>query len=532
MFAFRSGNGEKEVNMSEDPRIEHVVVLMLENESFDRTLGFLKAQNPAIDGLTGTESNPEHSTQPNSPLVQVTNTAGNSTRPDAGHDLVDVNVQLFGVDPPPPGAQPRNLGFVQNYTAQAKGNLTVGKRIMECFDPGNVPVLTALAREFAVCDQWFSSVPGPTWPNRFFVHAGTSDGIVTMTFKDYIHSYDMRTIYDSLDDQQKSWSIYYHDIPQSLALSRLRQKLSGFRKFNSFASDVAMGILPSYTFIEPRYFQFFFTRPANDQHPPHDIRLGEHLIADVYDALRSSPLWTKTLLIILYDEHGGFYDHGLPPATTNPDGKTSSDPPFDFERAGLRVPAVLVSPFIQRGTVDSTVYDHTSIPATLKRLFDLGKFLTDRDRDANTISTENWLTVARSDTPETLSLSRPPLPTNAKPSVAKPEVSQEESIIGIETGEASMEPPSDFQKSLVALAQGLEQEPILRALSFARRLDTEHDAAVEVRAQVAKFMGSGPEAMPAPPVPSPRPVGTGLLLDVILDMNEKKISEEDGLEIG
>ncbi len=472
--------------MSQDPRIEHIVVLMLENASFDHVLGFLKADNPAIDGLTGTEANPADCSQPGSP-VPVTKLAGNSTRLDGGHDLVDVNEQIFCTEAPAAGAQPMNQGFVKNYTRQAKGNLTVGKRIMDCLDPKNVPVLAGLAREFAVCDHWFSSVPGPTWPNRFFVHAATSDGIVTMTQKDYTHPYEMRTIYDNLDAKQIPWRIYFHDIPQSLALNHLRAHPTGFRKIERFAADAAGGDLPAYTFIEPRYFEFFFTRPANDQHPPHDVRLGEHLIADVYEAVRASPLWKKTLLAVLYDEHGGFYDHVPPPPAVNPDGKVSQDPPFDFKRAGLRVPAVLISPFIPKGTVDSTVYDHASLPATVKTLFGLDDFLTERDRKANPISTAQWLAAARSNTPT--KLKRPPLPANANPSAATAMVSTVESVIGIQTGEASLAPPSELQESLVALAQSLESNPLLQGLSAARRLDTEHDAAVEVRTRIATLLG-------------------------------------------
>jgi phospholipase C len=477
----------KEESMSQDPRIEHVVVLMLENASFDHVLGFLKAENPKIDGLTGNESNPADCTQPGSPSVPVTKQAGNSTRPDGGHDLVDVNDQLFCTEKPAAGAKAANQGFVKNYTKQAQGNLTVGKRIMDCLDPKNIPVLAGLAREFAVCDRWFSSVPGPTWPNRFFVHAATSDGIVTMTTKDYAHPYEMRTIYDNLDDKKVPWRIYFHDVPQSLALNHLRGRLDGFRKIEKFAGDAASGDLPAYTFIEPRYFEFFFTRPANDQHPPHDVRMGEHLIADVYEAVRASPLWKKTLLVVLYDEHGGFYDHVSPPATVNPDGKESKDPPFDFKRAGLRVPAVLVSPFIPKGTVDSTVYDHASLPATIKQLFDLGDFLTERDRRAKRISTDQWLTTARSNTPT--KLKRPSLPANVSPAVATAMVSAVESTIGIQTGEASLAPTSELQDSLVTLAQSLETNPLLQSLSMARRLGTEHDAAVEVRTRIANLMG-------------------------------------------
>ena len=234
-----------------------------------------------------------------------------------------------------------------------------------------------------MCDQWYSSVPGQTWPNRFFLHCATSGGFAD----NKVRTCPMRTIYENLEDARLEWGVYFHDIPQSLTLEHLQTpaRRARFKLFQEFAGDAAGGRLPHYTFLEPRYFNTLLGK-ANDQHPPHDVQLGEHLIADVYDALRQSPSWEKTLFVIVYDEHGGIYDHVLPPPAVNPDGLWSHEPECSFEQLGLRVPAVLVSPRIAKKTVDSTIYDHASLLATVKEIFGLKPFLTERDRQAKTFT--------------------------------------------------------------------------------------------------------------------------------------------------
>ena len=342
-----------------------------------------------------------------------------------------------------------------------------------------MPVASTLAREFAVCDRWFSSLPGPTWPNRFFAHTASSGGDVNM---EYFRSYPMRTIYENLEDTNVSWRIYYHDIPQSLALGRLRkiQFARRFRKFGSFPDDARNGSLDSYVFIEPRYFNFL-GRKANDQHPPHDLRLGEDLIADVYEALRKSPLWSKTLLVVTHDEHGGFYDHARPVPLPNPDGSTSAKPPFDFRLSGARVPAVLVSPFIPRGTVDHTLYDHSSLPATAKKLFNLPAFLNKRDAAASPIDTSSWSNQARTDTPETLPRAGDGT-GGALPTLSAAEVS------AASPDQMSMEPLTELQDSLLTLANTLDPRDQMIALAEATPVETEHEGAVQVRERVETFL--------------------------------------------
>jgi phospholipase C len=480
--------------MSSDPRIKNVVVLMFENRSFDHMLGFLKEADPRIEGLTSANplTNPEDCKVLGSPQVPVNKNATYESPVDPGHDVQDVNVQLFCDEDPQDTSKPANQGFIRDYTKKT-GNLAKGRTIMDCFDPTRVPALATLAQEFAICDHWFCSVPGPTWPNRFFVNAATSDGVAAMGTKYYVRPYPMRTLYENLAQAGASWRIYFHDIPQSLALSNLRSvsMLRHFRRFRNFAADVGKGDLPHYTFIEPRYFPFL-GKKANDQHPPHDVRLGEDLIADVYDTLRGSAFWPGTLLIVLYDEHGGYFDHVAPPVVRNPDGKISTDPLFDFRRGGPRVPAVLVSPWIPKGTLDTTVYDHASVPATLKDLFQLSDFLTMRDRTSNPLNLSLWSDQMRDDTPETLPRH---MEIQAEAEAAKTLALTVESVAE-SMDEASEEPLSEYQQSLLDLASTLAPEPELQALEAAFPIETEHEGAVQVRTQVLTFFarqGLSPE---------------------------------------
>jgi phospholipase C len=467
--------------------LEHVVVLAFENRSFDHMVGFLRDAEYPIDGLTGEEFNLEQPDDPSSVRVPVSRAAptGPDLSPSPNHDVRDVTVQLYGsaVIPADPGAA-HNNGFVFDY-AQITGNAgPPAHRVMRCFDPANLPVLSTLAQEFALCDRWYSSVPGPTWPNRFFLHAATSGGYVDNNPRDYT----MRTIFQNLEDSGRSWKIYFHDVPQALGLTALRGSIEHFRLFDEeFADDCANGTLPNYAFIEPRYFDFLWLK-ANDQHPPHSVLPGEHLLADVYERLRASPLWNKTVLVVTWDEHGGTYDHVLPPPTVNPDGK--STPEFAFDRLGPRVPAIVVSPFVARGTIDHTVYEHASVPAFLKRVFNLPNFLTARDAAANTFASALSLAAPRTDTPERLNRpagGAPLLPVGR----GLRELSSEVVLAAKAAGEPSTALPTDLQTSMVALAHSLVEADtsLLRVARLAARTATEHDAAVHVLGAAARFLG-------------------------------------------
>jgi phospholipase C len=374
-------------------KIQHVVVLMLENRSFDCLLGRLYPSSAAFHGLTGMELNLDPAGNPVSPW----NLPGNDPQtmtipsPDPGELFTDINTQIFGTPTPIGTATATMDGFVKSYLAQASTNpgQTYDLRsVMHFYSASQVPVISQLASAFAVCDQWHASAPCQTWPNRFFVHTATAGGYENNSPVHF--PYLMPTIFTRFDQagMGDAWRVYFHEVPQSLTLSDLWSHLERFRLYAQFRDDAAAGSLPAYAFIEPRYFPD--VELPNDQHPPHVVSLGEQLIADVYNCIRSGPAWTQTLLIITYDEHGGCYDHMPPPAAAAPEAAAAGQA-FGFDRYGVRVPAVIISPYIRAGTIlraapGAPPFDHTSIIATLRRRFDLGAALSARDAAAPDLS--------------------------------------------------------------------------------------------------------------------------------------------------
>jgi phospholipase C len=355
--------------------IKHLVVLMLENRSFDHMLGFLPSTpGHPINGLTGDEKNP---LSDEGPSVRVSRDARtvHDLIPDPGHEFLNVNVQIFRNQD---GTGPAIMkGFVIDYGIVGHDN-GQAPNVMKCFTPQTLPVLSKLAQEYAVCDRWFSSVPGSTIPNRLFTHAAHSGGSLT---QDVIAApLRIRTIFQDMDvaPNPHTYRIYTHGSSVLMANIYLQSRQQRFSPFSDFAEDAAKGDLPAYTFIEPAYDDNLnHGIYANSQHPDFPVDEGERLIATVYDALRVSPGWNDTLLVITYDEHGGIFDHVPPPAVTPtvankalPDVPNSNSPAFDFRRLGVRVPTVLVSPRIDRNTVvNDHDYEHCSIVATVRKLF-------------------------------------------------------------------------------------------------------------------------------------------------------------------
>lgn len=419
-------------------QIDHVIVLMLENRSFDSMLGRLYPQSKDFDGLAGTESN-----RFNGEEIRVW-TSGTThdpsmkiPTPDPGELFDDITAQIFGAGKSPP-SPPTMEGFAQDYAGVPNAS---ARDIMHGYAPQQVPVLSELARAFGVSDRWFASAPNQTWPNRFFVHTGTAAGYVNNM---PLHvPYTMKTIYNRLSAAQRSWRVYYHDVPQVATLSRIWADLPDhlYSFEDAFMADAMAGRLPSYSFIEPRYFADpLLNRMPNDQHPPHDVRLGERLIARCYDAIRNGAAWDRSLFIITYDEHGGLYDHVPPPAAVPPDSRSPDG--FKFDRYGVRVPAVLVSPWIAAGSIirppDGSPYpfDHTSILATLRKLFRLGRPLSERDAVA----------------PDLLSALSLPEPSNRGPnSLALPT----KSPTADELYAAHREPANHMQLALAHFSQNL-----------------------------------------------------------------------------
>jgi phospholipase C len=373
----------------------HLVVLMMESRSFDHMLGFLKSTEQDIDGLTRNESNPDSLGHD----VKVSDDAAFQGQlvPTPGSSFQDVTMQVFGVLARPDQTQisaPLMRGFIKSYSNRAGGNVKQSRVVMKAFAPKMLPVLTSLALNYAVADHWFSSVPGPTIPNYGFAHYATSFGAADMQLN---ASFELNrrypSVYERLISQGRTAKVYYYDQvsgPLGMALL-MRDKPSLFAPYQQFLADCDKGSLPDYSFVEPNHVDHAGTAGreeiSNDQHPDHSVQAGELFIASTYEALRRSPLWANVILVIVYSNGGGLYDHIVPPAVDS-DGFRDSRTGFGFDALGIRVPAVIVSPFIRSGTVDHTVYDHTSLIATARKLF-LGadwekSFLTRRDQNAKT----------------------------------------------------------------------------------------------------------------------------------------------------
>jgi phospholipase C len=358
-------------------KIKHVFVLMMENRSFDHMLGYSNLQG--INGCAGKNLSNLDGLGEKVPTTPDADYSGDFD-PDPGHDFDDVTLQLYGTHTPATGGQPDMSGFVASYREKCKGDTPSSHRIMSCFDPGRLPVLDTLAGQYAVCDNWFSSIPGPTLPNRLFVHCGTSGGRLDMS-PEYFSGF--HTIYELLDKASVA-NTYPKGVPSTIYSDGwtsaatfpylLKYQDQFFGTLDDFYSDCARNErdVPAYCFIEPRYSSGFVDEtffPQNDQHPDSDVRQGEKLIYQVYQAIRKNKkLWESSVIAITYDEHGGLYDHVAPPSAPAPDDLTSPNPVFDFTRLGVRVPAVIVSPYINPGTVSHIQFDHTSIIATVRKL--------------------------------------------------------------------------------------------------------------------------------------------------------------------
>jgi len=335
-------------------KIEHIVVLMLENRSFDHMLGHLSLENgrAEIDGLQPGMSNRYRNKTYKIRHLQRTAL----TKPeDPCHGGACTAEQISG----------GMGGFVANF-AKSRPQAPRVDLVMGYYNGADLPVYDHLAQEFCVCDRWFASVPGATWPNRLYAVAGQAAGS-----KDgkKVPVYDLPSFVRHLDARKVSWRWYTHDVG-TLRFSDGRYLVGHFSNFayfdrrsllapRNFLDDAAAGKLPAVSWIDPNFVDVTFVGPtgSNDDHPPSDVKAGQELVLKTYTALVNSPQWSKTMLVVTYDEHGGFYDHVVPPAAAD-------DRPA-FRSYGVRVPAFVISPWTQRTSVSNVVYDHTSIIKTV-----------------------------------------------------------------------------------------------------------------------------------------------------------------------
>jgi phospholipase C len=321
--------------------IDTIVVLMLENRSFDNFLGGLKLDPgyPAaavLDGLTGGEQIPDAG----GTMVPLLRMVGDGAV-DPKHDWVSSRTAFNGG---------RNDGFLLPNPGAHQNE------VISWFGGDRIPFFYALAREFTVCDRWFSSVMGPTWPNRFYLHAATADGHKTNL---PMGLSPPPTIWERMADRCWTAKNYYSSRLPWYSLAFPAKSFSGDdavtpETLDHFFADAAAGSLPNLAIIDPDF-------EANDGHPPHDLALCEAFVASVYRAMAESPQWSRSLLVVVFDEHGGFFDHVAPPETDDPDP--------EFRQLGFRVPAIVVGPHVKRGAVVSTPFEHVSIAATLRTRF-------------------------------------------------------------------------------------------------------------------------------------------------------------------
>lgn len=321
-----------------DALIEHVIVLMLENRSFDHILAdFLKSKQ---------KYDPTGINESNGKSYRQSGGAARTVAQDPMHETTDVLIQLKGN-----GSVQQNGGFVLNY-AQHYPQLADTSEVMKYHAHGALPALHLLADTVTVCDNWHASVPGPTWVNRLFVLSGTSLGRVKMSngiMNLNLQWCDQPTVFDRLNEKRIDWRVYFGDTPLSFLFVHQWSPENAARhhRLMAFYQDAAGDAdqLPPFAFIEPAYLQ----PGANDAHPPHSILESDVLIASVYNAIRTNEaLGNSTLFVILFDEHGGFYDHVSPPAALPPDHHTEE---YTFDRYGVRVPALLISPYVPTGCV-------------------------------------------------------------------------------------------------------------------------------------------------------------------------------------
>ena len=352
------------------PEIEHIVVLMMENHSFDNVLGMVPYQVPGrahVDGLTRRHGR----------ITNVNRDAAGrrvyARRAASPCQLKAVPSQAWNASHTA-YAGGRNSGFVKASGAVA----------MEYWERHALPFTYSLARHFPIGERYFCSVLAQTFPNRRFFFAGTSSGTINDHPVPALTAPAANgTIWDRLDAHHVNWAVYYENQPtlEIIPGSDSTARASRVRTIDQFYADTAAGRLPSFTFLDPNY-------GTTSEENPQDIQVGERFVASIVNALMHAPTWHRTALFLTYDEHGGYYDHVPPPRAIRPDNiapiRESGDPPLapgTFNRYGFRVPMIVVSPWAKPGYVSRVVQDHTSITSFVRRKWNLPA-MTFRDANA------------------------------------------------------------------------------------------------------------------------------------------------------
>jgi len=431
--------------------------MMLENRAFDHLLGYYgRDVDTRVDGLTGNECNLRNLSDPSQGKICVNGLAKDNCPYDPSHSFASTTERIFGCaygktpDSPctsatkMPTANGTFVNDMSGFVDSARRLGKDGENEMAMWPADKVPILTTLAQEFALFDRFFASHPGSTYPNRQFVLSATAHGMTDTGNQVPKGGFPQKTVLRSFEEANMTWRMHYEDsLAWAIFLGDLQRPEAKphIQLMDSFYADAANGTLANFTFLEPR----ISPNPkaansstyglANHQHPEASVREGERWMKNVYEALRNGPQWEQTLLIVTYDEHGGFYDHVPPPqrGVPSPDGICTKEG-FNYERLGVRIPTIAISPWIQRNTlvheapdaqkpdVASSQYELSSIPATLRKLFpQLGAPLNSRDAWAATFE-HLWATqeAPRTDCPLKLPDVPPPPKGEMERALARP----------------------------------------------------------------------------------------------------------------
>ena len=339
--------------------IDHIILVMQENRSFDHYFGTM----PGVDGIPAGASNPDSSGAPIEPFL-----TDQLCLDDVSHSWNASHRQYGGG---------LNDGFVLT-------NEPNGERALGYLDGADLPFYWSLYGTFAMSDHHFCSMLGPTWVNRYYFLGGTSWGLVHNEPPDPARLIEPYLIFQLLEEAGIDWRIYHSDVAFLFgALSRFgARRLRQLDPLERFFTDLEAGTLPPVSYVDP---SFFAGVDQTDEHPPANVQMGQAFIARLVEAVMASPLWERTALILTYDEHGGFYDHVPPPEACRPGDYPpqleATDLPGDFDRLGFRVPLVVVSPFARAGHVSDRVTDHASVLRFIETRFGLPA-LTGRDANA------------------------------------------------------------------------------------------------------------------------------------------------------
>jgi len=426
LVCIRSANPTQTLSNPFD-KIDHTVVVVMENRSFDHLFGFGKLDGfdpsgnrvSAHDMREAIDQIPDASRPtPDAPYLMTF---------DPPHEYWEVKMQLTNWATAPDATAPFNLAkyFLRAALTFVDGiDANQARDVLRGYTREQLPVMYELAENYAIADNWFSGIPGPTFPNRLYFHAGTSGGLVGSPNPEHFllpnsQEFDMAaiagfhfnngSIFDRLTEKGIRWTVYHGDhLPQVTSIEGMMEKMlfginGEFKSFREhFASDARSGNLPQYSFIEPRYGNLAKFTGGNSMHPVGDVRDGEEFLREIYRAVRNGRDWERTLLIVTFDEHGGFYDHVQPPAahpTGDDDSYNTLDEEhggrFDFKRLGLRVPTILVSPWIRKNTIIQNEFNHASVLKWLENKYQI-KPLTERDQSA-----QSFETVLSLDSPRT-----------------------------------------------------------------------------------------------------------------------------------